>query len=285
MTHFWTIRLGTDETRREFSRAHFIGEAMLRGSKKLYRCVAALAVISFVMLASNANAVELSVLSPHSMKPALNDLIPQFEQSSGHRVVISYATASNLVKEIEGGKTADLAILSPEQIEQLEEDGKIVEDSSMPIAKLEIGVVVRKDTKKPDLSTVHRLKQTLMAAESIASGDPKVSASGEYFANLIERLQIADTVKPKIKSFPSGTAAIDAVANGEADMGVGMVSVAKRGNTEVAGVFPAQAKKSRSYAVGILTSSEQTQAAKALASFISSRKSSSILKSKGFEGP
>ena len=258
---------------------------MLRGSKKLYRCVAALAVISFVMLASNANAVELSVLSPHSMKPALNDLIPQFEQSSGNRVVISYATASNLVKEIEGGKTADLAILSPEQIEQLEEDGKIVEDSSMPIAKLEIGVVVRKDTKKPDLSTVHRLKQTLMAAESIASGDPKVSASGEYFANLIERLQIADTVKPKIKSFPSGTAAIDAVANGEADMGVGMVSVAKRGNTEVAGVFPAQAKKSRSYAVGILTSSEQTQAAKALASFISSRKSSAILKSKGFEGP
>jgi ABC-type molybdate transport system substrate-binding protein len=68
-------------------------------------------------------------------------------------------------------------------------------------------------------------------------------------------------------------------------MGVGMLSVAKRGNTEVAGVFPAQAKKSRSYAVGILTSSEQTQAAKALASFISSHKSSAILKSKGFEGP
>jgi molybdate transport system substrate-binding protein len=258
---------------------------MSRTSVKLHRCITLLAVIPFLMLESNANAVELSVLSPHAMKPALNDLIPQFEQSSGHRVVISYATASNLVKEIEGGKTADLAILSPEQIEQLEEDGKIVEDSSLPIAKLEIGIVVRKDTKRPDLSTVHRLKQTLIAAESIASGDPKVSASGEYFVNLIERLQIADAVMPKIKSFPSGTAAIDAVANGEADMGVGMISVAKRGNTEIAGVFPAQARKSKSYAVGILTSSEQTPAAKALASFISSRKSSTILKSNGFEGP
>ena len=253
--------------------------------QKLRQSISALVVLSFPMLPSIAEAADLHVLSPHAMKPALNDLIPQFERSTGNRVNVSYATTSNLVNEIENGKRADVAILPPEQIERLEDNDKIVEDSSTPVAKLEIGVIVRKGAAKPDIRTVRALKQTLMAARSIASGDPGISESGAYFANLIERLRIADAIRPKIKSFPSGTAAIDAVANADADIGVGMVSVADQCCTEVVGEFPAQAKKSKSYAIGILTSSDQTQAAKALASFISSRNSSTILKSKGFEAP
>ena len=135
------------------------------------------------------------------------------------------------------------------------------------------------------MSTVHALKQTLTSAESIASGDPGTSASGMYFASLIERLRIADAIKPKIKTFSSGTAALEAIANGEADIGVGVVSAANGPGTELAGVLPAQAKNFNSYAVGILTSSNQIQAAKALASFITSPTSLSVMKLKGFDAP
>jgi molybdate transport system substrate-binding protein len=241
--------------------------------------------IAFFSIAGAADAVELQLLSPNAMKTALNDLIPQFEQASGHRVTIFYATASKLVREIEDGKVADVAILSPEQIEQLEEDDKVVEDSRTPVAKLEIGVIIRRGATKPDLSTVHKLKQTLITAKSIASGDPRVSASGEYFAGLVERLRIADAIKPKMKSLPSSTAAVEAVAKGEADLGIVMVSVANTDETELAGIFPAQAKKSRSYAVGILTTSDHMQAAKDLASFVTSPSSLATLKTNGFDPP
>jgi molybdate transport system substrate-binding protein len=254
-------------------------------SDKLSRGITEFAISSFLVLASAANGADLKILSPHAIRPALNDLVPEFERLSGHRVIVSYATTSNLVKDIKAGKTADVAILPPEQIEQLQDDDKIIDDNLTPVAKLEIGLVIRKGATKPNLSTVHALKQTLLTAKSIASGDPKASASGEYFASLLERLRIADLVKPKIKLFPSGTAAVGAVANGEADIGVGMVSVANEGSTEVAGIFPAQAKKSKSYAVGVVTSSKETEAAKTLASFISSTNSRSNLKSKGFEAP
>lgn len=256
-------------------------------SGKLRPSITALAVLitSSVMAASIAHATELKVLSPQVMKPVLDDLTPQFERSSGNQVMISYATTSALVKEIEAGIVADLAILSPEQIEQLQEQDKIVEDSLTPVAKLEFGVIIRKDATKPDVSTVHLLKQTLMNAKSIASGDPETSTSGEYFANLIKRLQIADEIKPKIKMFSSGTAALRAVANGEADLAVGVVSAAIEPNTELAGVLPAQAKKYNSYAAGILTSSNQIEAAKALASFISSPTALAVMKSKGFDAP
>ncbi len=260
---------------------------MLRTLGKLRRPIAALAVLvtGSLMTASIAHAAELKVLSPQVMKPALDELIPQFERSSGNQVMISYATAPALVKEIEAGIVADLAILSPEQIEQLQEEGKIVEDSLTPVAKLEFGVIIRKGATKPDVSTVHLLKQTLMSAKSIASGDPETSTSGEYFASLIERLQIADEIKQKIKTFSSGTAALRAIANGEADIAVGVVSAAIEPGTELAGVLPAQAKKFNSYAVGILTSSNQIEAAKALASFITSPTSLAVMKSKGFDAP
>jgi len=89
---------------------------MLRTLGKLRRPIAALAVLvtGSLMTASIAHAAELKVLSPQVMKPALDELIPQFEQSSGNQVMISYATAPALVKEIEAGIVADLAILSPE---------------------------------------------------------------------------------------------------------------------------------------------------------------------------
>ena len=113
---------------------------MSRASGKLRQSIAALAVVAAgsLMTASIAHAAELRVLSPQAMRPALNDLVPQFERSSGIQVTIFYATASALVKEIEDGKMADLAILSPEQIERLQEEDKIVEDSLISARKARI---------------------------------------------------------------------------------------------------------------------------------------------------
>src|ERR1017187_2205858 len=259
---------------------------MAKRSAKLRQSITALAAIVGSLMATNlVHTAELTVLAPQALKPALSDLIPQFERSSGIQVTIFYAAASALVKEIEDRKMADLAILSPKQIERLQEEDKIVEDSLAPIAKLEFGVIIRKGATKPDVSTVHELKQTLMSTKSIASGDPGSSASGKYFASLIERLRIADEIKPKIKTFSSGTAALEAIANGEADIGVGVVSAANGPGTELAGVLPAQAKSFNSYAAGIVTTSNQKKAARALASFISSPTSLDLWKSKGFAAP
>jgi molybdate transport system substrate-binding protein len=241
--------------------------------------------LGFLAAANFVDAAELTVLSPQAMKPALSDLIPQFERMSGNKVSIYYSSTSALVKEIEDGKTADLAILYPNQIARLRDEGTIAGSTVTPIAKLAFGLIIRKGTTKPNVSTVHGLKQALLAAKSIASGEPTNSASGMYFANLIERLQIADAVKPKIKAFPTGAGALEAVASGEADLAIWVISSANGPATELAGVLPAQAAKSNLYAAGILTNSNQKKAAEALASFISSPTALAVMKSKGFDPP
>src|SRR4029077_8840668 len=94
--------------------------------RNFHRCITVVA-IRYFSIVNGAEAVELRLLSPHAMKTALNDLVPAFEQASGHRVTIFYAPASKLLKEIQDGKVADVVILSPEQIQQLEENDKVVE--------------------------------------------------------------------------------------------------------------------------------------------------------------
>jgi molybdate transport system substrate-binding protein len=240
---------------------------------------------NFLLIANDALAAELTVLSPQAMTPALSELIPQFERSSGNKVTIFYASASTHFRSIKEGTNADLAILSREQINQLQDDEKIIKDSVTPIAKADIGVIVRKGAAKPDVSRVRTLKQTLMRAESIAVGDPEKSASGAYFAALIQRLQIADAIRPKIKTFPSVSTALQAVTNGEADIGIGVVSTANGPDTELVDVLPAQAKRTNSYVAGILAGSHQGRAAKDLISFISSSTALAVMKSKGFAAP
>ena len=259
---------------------------MSKGSANLRRNVAALAAMLGSFMAVNlGHAAELTVLSPQAMKPALSDLIPQYERTSGNQVSVYYSSTSALVTEIQDGEVADLAILYPQQIEQLQDEGEIVEGRISPIAKLAFGVIIRKGTTKPDVSRVHGLKQALLNANSIATGDPSSSASGMYFANLIERLQIADAIKPKIKAYPTGAAALEAVANGDADLAIWVISSANGPDTELAGVLPAQAGKFNAYAAGILTNSNQIQVAKALSSFISSPTSLAVMRSKGFDAP
>ena len=61
---------------------------MLGTSGKLRRSITALAVLvtGSLITASVTHAAELKVLSPQAMKLVLDDLIQQFERSSGNQV-------------------------------------------------------------------------------------------------------------------------------------------------------------------------------------------------------
>ena len=58
---------------------------MSNASWKLRQSSAALAAVAASLTTARiAHAAELKVLSAQAMTPALNDLVPQFEQSSGN---------------------------------------------------------------------------------------------------------------------------------------------------------------------------------------------------------
>ena len=101
------------------------------------------------------------------MEGAFIELIPYFEKSSGHRVIIKYGPVGALADRLRNGEVADVAILSETAAEKLRIQGTLVAGSEVVIAKVGIGVFVRKGDPKPNISSVDAFLGSLAAAKSI----------------------------------------------------------------------------------------------------------------------
>jgi len=232
-----------------------------------------------------ARAAEINVLSAVALHPAIDALIPDFEKSSGHKVTVAYGTAGGVAERVQKGESVDLVISAAPRIDQLQAQGKVVAGDRVIIAKVGVGAFVRKGAAKPDISSADAFKRSMLAARSIAYPDPAGGgASGIYVASLLERLGIAEEMKPKTKLLPPTEALYGSVASGDVEIGFNQISeILAQPTVELAGPLPSAIQNYTQFAPGIVTGSSQADAARALASFLSSPPAQAILKAKGFE--
>ncbi|MFZ3251580.1 MAG: substrate-binding domain-containing protein, partial [Pseudolabrys sp.] len=152
------------------------------------------------------------------------------------------------------------------------------------LATVGVGVVVKEGAPKPDVSTVEAFKRALLAAKSVAYIDPASGgSSGVYIDKLLERLGIADQVRPKAKLKKGGYVA-ELVVNGEAELGLHQISeiVPVKGATLV-GPLPKEIQNTTTYAAGLSASPQNKDAAQALIKMFSGPAAAAVLKSKGME--
>ena len=189
---------------------------------RLIRLALASYVVASMTIGMNAaRGVELKVMASAGMKDAVTDLVPAFEQVSGHKVTINWAGNENILNRIRGGETVDLVIMAKSNIEKLISEGKLVATSRADIARSGVGVAVRAGLPKPDISSSAALIDAVLAAKSVAySSGP----SGHYVADLFKKMGIADRIKDKVTQTPSGVQVGDLLARGDADLGFQQVS-------------------------------------------------------------
>jgi len=231
-----------------------------------------------------AAAAEIKVLTAGAFKQVLVALLPDFERTSGHKVVVENDTVGALTKRIEGGETFDLAVLTPAAVDALASKGKLVPGSRANLARVGIGVVVKEGAPKPDIGSLAAFKQVLLAAKSVAYIDPAAGgSSGIYVAGLLDKLGIAAEVKPKAKLIPGGAVA-EHVARGEAELGIHQISeiLPVKGVTLV-GPLPADIQNYTVYAAALGAQAKESDAAKALLKALSGPAAAEVLKSKGME--
>jgi molybdate transport system substrate-binding protein len=233
---------------------------------------------------NTARAAEIKLLSASALHPAIDALIPDFEKSSGHKVTVAYGTAGAVADRVQKGEAADIVISSVPMIDRLQAQSKVVAKDRVIIAKVGVGVFVRKGAVKPDISSVDAFKRSMLTARSIAYPDPAGGgASGIYVASLLERLGIAAEMKPKTRLSTLGTLYVS-VASGDVEIGFNQVSeILAQPTVELAGPLPPAIQNYTQFAPGIVTGSSQAAAAGALVTFLSTPAAQSVLKAKGFE--
>jgi molybdate transport system substrate-binding protein len=223
----------------------------------------------------------MKVLCTNGLKTVMLDLAPAFERTSGTKLAITWGSAAGLVKELEAGAAADLVILTAEAIDDLIKRGKVVAGSRVDLARSGIGIAVRKGASKPDIGSPDALKQTLLAAKSVAHS--KTGMSGIYFPTVLARLGITDAMQSKIVMPEPGTPVGDVVAKGEAEIGVQQISeLLPVAGVEVVGPLPATLQKITTFSAGIPSAAKEPDAAKALVRFVA-KEARPLLGPKGLE--
>jgi molybdate transport system substrate-binding protein len=247
--------------------------------------VTALMVATVPVMASRAKAADIKVISGGAFKQVLNALAAQYEKETGNTLDITYQTVGQHLKAIKAGEeTFDVAVLTPDAIDGLAKDGKIVPGTRIDLAKTGVGVVVRQGTPLPDVSTVDAFKRTLLAAKSVAYIDPDAGgSSGIYVGKLLERLGIAKEVNAKAKLIHGGAVATH-VVDGEAEIGVHQISeiLAVKGAVLV-GPLPVEIQNFTVYAAGVSSAAKDSALATALVKFLSGSHALPIIEAKGME--
>jgi molybdate transport system substrate-binding protein len=228
-----------------------------------------------------ACSAEIKVLSTMAVRSVMEQLIPEFERASGHKVVIAYDTSNIMAKRVQDGEAVDLAILTPALIEDLAQQGKVVPGSNVMVARSGVGIAVRAGAPKPEIGTVEALTRTLLDAKSIAY--TSTGQSGTYFAGLIDRLGIGEQVRAKAK-IPKGGSTGDLVARNEAEMAVQQIPelMATKG-IELIGPLPAEVQYMTDFSAGVAAGARQPDAAQALIIFVTTPEAARVIKAKGME--
>lgn len=247
------------------------------------------AILSGLLVAatpSPALAAEVKLLGPVSLRVVLPNVLPQFEKSSGHKTVVGYATLGAITKRLVEGEAVDVAMVSPQQNEDLQKQGKLIAGSRVEIARVGFTVFVKKGAPKPDVGSVDALKRTLLGSKSIVLGDPAAGGgAGVYTAGLMQRLGLAADIKERTRLVKSGTEVAETVAKGEAEIGIGVASDAAIIPGLDATPLPSGAQSYSVYVAGISAASNQADAAKALLAFLTSPAVKQALTANGFETP
>jgi molybdate transport system substrate-binding protein len=241
-------------------------------------------LLSITATSFPARAAEVALLGPASFRVLFPELLPQFEKSSGNKVTAGYAPLGVITDRVIKGEAVDVAIVSGKQNDELQKQGKLLAGSRVEIAQVGFTIFVKKGAAKPDLSSADALKRALLAAKSVAVGDPaRGGGASLYTIGLLKRLGISEEVKTKSRLEASGTEIAEAVAKGDAELGIGVASDLSLVPGIEAVALPAEVQSYSLYVAGVNADSKQVEAANALIAFLKSPTVKQALTANGFE--
>lgn len=121
-------------------------------------CAAMLGAATVLFLAGMAGAAEIKVLSSGGSRTAYLNLVPEFERTTGHKVVTTAggsmgSAPTTIPNRLKRGEIFDVVILAGDALDELIKQRHVVAGSRVDLARSSIGVAVRAGAPKPDISS------------------------------------------------------------------------------------------------------------------------------------
>ena len=230
---------------------------------------------------------EIKVLSSTAMKTSLDELTPEFERTTGSKLVFSFGPSARIAKMVADGEAHDVAIVTDQGHETLTAQGKLVPGIRADIAKSAMALAVQKGAAKPDISSAAKFKEALLAAKSLGMSNPV--GGGQSGANLIkifDKLGITEAMKPKSFYGPGGPAGLIGhfLVRKEVEIGIQQLpELMAVPGIDIVGPLPADIQSMTVFSAGLSAGAANADGGRALIKFLITPRAAAVIKSKGME--
>jgi molybdate transport system substrate-binding protein len=127
----------------------------------------------------------------------------EIEKATGRTLAVQASESRTLQREIEAGQPFEAALITTVVVNDMIAKGKMVAGSDVHISVVRVGVSVRGDAPKLDVTTPEGLKNALLGAHSIRRFYG-VAASTPIVDNLFAKLEVTEAIKDRMVTLGSG---------------------------------------------------------------------------------
>ncbi len=144
---------------------------------------------------ADAKPGDVRLIVSNGIRVPLETVKAQAEQAVGHPFVIEYGASRGLSATMESGQAFELAIVTPEVLDDMIAKGKVVAGSRYDVARVPVSIGLRGDVPKVDISTPAALRKALLNAKGIRYA--YIGASRPTVDKMIAGLGIAKDIEAK----------------------------------------------------------------------------------------
>jgi molybdate transport system substrate-binding protein len=242
-------------------------------------------VVYIVMANTNApRASEVTLIGPGGIRAAGQQLISAFEKATGHKVTATFGSGGGTKDRVIRGEPFDVPIVQL-PLEPVIASGHVIASSETLLATVAVGVAVRSGAPKPDISSADAVKRLLLGSKAIAYPNAATgAAAGASFNETLQKLGIADVMKPKIIIAQGGRGAMELLAKGEVDFGLTFISeIITEPGVEVVGPLPRDISTPTALVGFLSVHAKDREAANALLRYLSSPEAAKVYLQRGMQ--
>jgi molybdate transport system substrate-binding protein len=221
------------------------------------------AVLASLALSSMAVAAEIKVLGANPLQEGLTRIAEQYKRDTGHDVTVQIATTGELNKVLAaGGEGADILIGTTAMADQVIKEGKGSGTKAM-VARVGIGVIVRRGAPVPNVATADAIKQAALAADGVVYN---TAGSGQNVQRMFDQMGISEQIKGKSARPGNAAQTMDRMLQGKGtEIGFGLLSEIKpyeEKGIQLVGRLPADVQSYTNYEAVVFAGSKAADVAK-----------------------
>ena len=228
---------------------------------------------------------KLTVLSGGAAQGLFASIDATFRERYGCAIDGTFGAVGLMRAKLADGHPADVVVLTAAILRDLVAAGDVVADTVTDVGRVETAIAARGSDPAPDVGDAGALKQALLAADAIYFPDPQQATAGIHFASVLDRLGIADALKPRLRTFPNGTTAMRALATAPEPRPIGCTQVTEILSTpgiRLIAPLPKGCDLATTYTAGVVARSPNQEVARALIALLAGAETAQIRSACGF---